>query len=69
MNQMKQFSIKNVLSFVDTLLLSNSNWNTGLSIYKDKLSYKKYTIFISDDISAYLVAPFLQILTINYICV
>jgi hypothetical protein len=61
-------SIKNVLPFADTLLLSNSNWNTGLYIYEDKLSYnKKYTLFICDDISAYLVAPFLQILTINYI--
>jgi hypothetical protein len=63
-------TIKNVLPFADTLLLSNSNWSTGLYIYEDKLSYKtKYTIFISDDISAYFVAPFLQILTINYICV
>jgi hypothetical protein len=63
-------SIKNVLPFADTLLLSNSNWNTGLYIYEDKLSIKKkHTIFISDDISAYFVALFLQILTINYICV
>jgi len=63
-------SIKHVLPFADTLLLSNSNWSTGLYIYEDKLSYKtKYTIFISDDISAYFVAPFPQILTINYICV
>ena len=56
--------INNALPFADTLLLSNSNWNTGLYIYEDKLhvSYKKkYTIIISDDISAYLVAPFLQI--------
>jgi hypothetical protein len=33
-------SIKNVLPFADTLLLSNSNWNTGLYIYEDKLSIK-----------------------------
>ena len=61
---------KNVLPFVDTLLLSNSDWSTGLYIYEDKLCFKqKYTIFIRDDISAYFIAPFLQILTINYICV
>jgi hypothetical protein len=33
-------SINNALPFADTLLLSNSNWNTGLYIYEDKLSYK-----------------------------
>jgi hypothetical protein len=63
-------SIKNVLPFPDSLLLSNSDWSTGLYIYEDKLCFKqKYTIFIRDDISAYFIAPFLQILTINYICV
>jgi hypothetical protein len=63
-------SIKNVLPFPDPLLLSNSDWSTGLYIYEDKLCFKqKYTIFIRDDISAYFIAPFLQILTINYICV
>ena len=61
--------MKNVLPFADTLLLSNSNWSTGLHICEDKLSIKKkYAIFISDDISANFVVPFLQILTINYNC-
>ena len=63
-------SIKNVLPCADTLLLSNSNWSTGLYIYEDKLSYKKSTLYLSAiNISAYFVAPFLQILTIDYICV
>jgi hypothetical protein len=63
-------SIENDLPFPNSLLLSNSDWSTELYIYEDKLCFKqKYTIFIRDDISAYFIAPFLQILTINYICV